>query len=77
MRTHFETDPSAGLICLEGVMQAAKKYAWVNDVEICNSPQEGLTQAHETDTFLLEALDKRATCVGAAGKQVGSLTGLV
>lgn len=68
LRTHVETDPHAGLIYLEGVMQAAKEYAWAIDVEICALPQEGLTQADETDAFLLEALDKRATCVGAAGK---------
>ena len=68
MRTHVETDPPAGLICLEGVMQAAKKYAKAIEMEICALPQEGLTQADETDAFLLEALDKRATCVGAAGK---------
>lgn len=66
MRTHVEIDPPAGLICLEGVMQAAKEYAWAIDVEICAFPQEGLTQADETDAFLLEALDKGATCVGAA-----------
>ena len=42
-------------------------------MEIFALPQEGLTQADETDAFLLEALDKRATCVGAAGKEVGSL----
>ena len=73
MRTHVETDPPAGLICLEGVMQAAKEYAWAIDVEICALPQEGLTQADETDAFLFDALDKRATCIDAAGKQVGSL----
>ncbi|MEC7536311.1 MAG: amidohydrolase family protein [Pseudomonadota bacterium] len=73
MRTHVENDPPAGLICLEGVMQAAKEYALAIDVEICALPQEGLTQADETDAFLLEALDKRVTCVGAAGKEVGSL----
>ena len=54
-------------------MKAAKEYAWAIDVEICALPQEGLTQAGETDAFLLDALDKRATCVDAAGKQVGSL----
>ena len=39
-------------------MKAAKEYAWAIDVEICASPQEGLTKTDETDAFLLEALDK-------------------
>ena len=66
MRTHVEIDPPAGLISLEGVMQAAKDYAWAIDVEVCAFPQEGLTQVADTDDFLVEALDRGARCIGAA-----------
>lgn len=66
MRTHVEIDPPAGLISLEGVMQAAKDYAWPIDVEVCAFPQEGLTQVADTDDFLVEALDRGARCIGAA-----------
>jgi len=66
MRTHVEIGPPAGLISLEGVMQAAKDYAWAIDVEVCAFPQEGLTQVADTDDFLVEALDRGARCIGAA-----------
>jgi cytosine deaminase len=66
MRTHVEIDPPAGLISLEGVMQAARDYAWAIDVEVCAFPQEGLTQVPETDPFLVEALKRGARCIGAA-----------
>lgn len=66
MRTHVEIDPPAGLISLEGVMQAARDFAWAIDVEVCAFPQEGLTQVPETDPFLVEALDRGARCIGAA-----------
>ena len=66
MRTHVEIDPPSGLICLEGVMKAARDSAWAIDVEVCAFPQEGLTQVPETDQFLVEALDRGAHCVGAA-----------
>jgi cytosine deaminase len=66
MRTHVEIDPPDGLISLDGVMQAAKDYAWAIDVEVCAFPQEGLTQVADTDDFLFEALDREARCIGAA-----------
>lgn len=66
MRTHVEIDPPAGLISLEGVMAAAKAYAWAIDVEVCAFPQEGLTQVPETDPFLVTALERGARCIGAA-----------
>lgn len=66
MRTHVEIDPPAGLICLEGVMLAARDFAWAIDVEICAFPQEGLTGKPQTDAFLVDALDRGARAVGAA-----------
>jgi cytosine deaminase len=66
MRTHVELDPNVGLRGFEALQQLAADYRWAIDIEICVFAQEGLTNAPETDSNIVAALQNGAAVVGGA-----------
>ncbi|MEJ8278857.1 amidohydrolase family protein [Pseudonocardia spirodelae] len=71
VRTHVELDPTVGRRGLDGVLRAAREWAWAVDVEVCVFAQDGLTGSPETGRLLAEALGEareqgRRAVVGGA-----------
>ncbi len=66
MRTHVELDPNVGLRGFEALKQLAADYRWAIDIEICVFAQEGWTNAPETDSNIVAALQNGAAVVGGA-----------
>ncbi|MBO0664279.1 amidohydrolase family protein [Jiella sp. MQZ9-1] len=64
MRSFAEVDPRVGLRAFEGVLQLARDFADLIEVQVCVFAQEGLTQEPETLALLAEALAAGADLVG-------------
>ena len=64
VRTNVDVDTSAELRGLEGVLEAARRYADVIDVQAVAFPQQGILQDPGTEELLREALRRGATAIG-------------
>jgi cytosine/creatinine deaminase len=64
MRTHVEVDPRIGLRSFNALRRLKRDYAWAIDLELCVFPQEGLTNDHGAEQFLIEACEAGADVIG-------------
>ena len=66
MRTHVELDGGVEMRSFEALEQLRRDYAWAIDIELCEFPQEGLTNNPRSEELLIEALKRGAPVIGAA-----------
>ncbi len=64
IRTHVDVDPDGGLSAVEGVVEAARRFAGRIDVQIVAFPQCGMVVAPGTAALLDAAIRAGATVVG-------------
>jgi len=66
MRTHLELDAGVEMRSFEAIEVLRRDYAWAIDIEVCDFPQEGLTDNPRSDALLVEGLRRGARVIGAA-----------